>query len=84
MVVYLYSTLTLRPTLCGLHFQEKQGGSDQRRYPERWCAESHGASEYHHKQPVDEVQSGEPNSGVRIKFILLLTVTSINQLHVSF
>ena len=78
MVVNLYSTLTLtlylRTSLSG-----KQGGGDLRRYPERWCAEteSHGASESRHKQPVtvDEVQSGDPNSGVCIKLLL----TSVNQ-----
>ena len=74
MVVNLYSTLTLtlylRTSLSG-----KQGGGDLRRYPERWCAESHGASESRHKQPVDEVQSGDPNSGVCIKLLL----ASINQ-----
>ena len=57
----------MRTSLSG----KKQVGSDQRRYPERWCAESHGAS--HHKQHVDAVQSGVQNPGVRIKFILLGT-----------
>ena len=57
----------IRGVLLYTSLPRKQCGGDLRRYPERWCAESHGALESRHKQTVDEVQSGDPNSGVCIK-----------------